>query len=131
MRGLRVGTFIFAGAGTALAATVSLAAPGAGSAAPATPALRALDKPAFTATPAEQLALGKAAPTGDWSTVILREQREVSYDDRGRIGRIQEQLGLTGDAAAAYERVTPAPYDQLVSAYQLAQHRLAAIGARP
>lgn len=45
---------------------------------------RALDKPAFTATPGELLALGKAAPTGDWSFVVLREQREVSFDDQGR-----------------------------------------------
>src|SRR6185295_8765408 len=82
----RVGVLIVVGTGIAQISTVSLADPGAGTGAAArgAPALRALDKPAFTATPAELLALGKAAPTGDWSMVILRDQRDVSYDDQGR-----------------------------------------------
>ena len=71
-------------AGTALASPVSLSGPGAASARPGAPALRALDKPGFTATPGELLALGKAAPTGDWPIVVLRDQRDVRYDDRGR-----------------------------------------------
>src|SRR5262249_39355759 len=83
----RVGVLIVLGSGLAQT-SVSLAGPagpGPGaSAAPGAPALRALDKPAFTATPAELLALGKAAPTGDGSMVVLREQRDVSYDDQGR-----------------------------------------------
>jgi len=54
-------------------ATVALGAPGA------------LDKPAFTATAAELLALAAAAPPRDGaSIVVLREQRDVSVDDRGR-----------------------------------------------
>ena len=62
----RVGVLIVVGTGIAQISTVSLADPGAGTGAAArgAPALRALDKPAFTATPAELLALGKAAPTG-------------------------------------------------------------------
>jgi tetratricopeptide (TPR) repeat protein/transglutaminase-like putative cysteine protease len=83
----RVGVLIVMGTGLAQT-SMSLAGPagpGAGtSAAPGAPALRALDKPAFTATPAELLALGKAAPTGDGSMVVLRDQRDVSYDDQGR-----------------------------------------------
>lgn len=46
--------------------------------------LQVLDRPAFTAAPAELLALGKAAPRGDWPVVILREQVDTSYDDAGR-----------------------------------------------
>ncbi|TMQ10176.1 MAG: DUF3857 domain-containing protein [Deltaproteobacteria bacterium] len=53
-------------------------------AAPGAPAGSALDKPAFTATPGELLALGRAVSTGDWPKVVLRDQRDVSYDDRGR-----------------------------------------------
>lgn len=45
----------------------------------------ALDRPAFTATPAELLAAGKAAPTGDWAVALLRDEVAVSYDDRGRV----------------------------------------------
>lgn len=62
-------------------------------------------------------------------------ERHVVEPDDGDwfvIGRIEEQLGLTGDATAAYKRVTrPAGDDQLVSAYQLAQARRSALGARP
>jgi hypothetical protein len=60
----------------------------------------------------------------------LRRIIEPTSDDWFVIGRILEQLGLTADATAAYKRTTPPPYDQLVSGYQLAQRRLAAI-ARP
>jgi tetratricopeptide (TPR) repeat protein/transglutaminase-like putative cysteine protease len=45
---------------------------------------RVLDKPAFAAEPSELLALGKAAPPGDWPVVVLRDQHDVSYDDKGR-----------------------------------------------
>lgn len=88
-----MGVLIIIAAGIAQRSALSLAGPAAGpgsaarpgtSAGPGAPALRALDKPAFTATPGELLALGKAAPTGDGSMVILREQRDVSYDDQGR-----------------------------------------------
>jgi tetratricopeptide (TPR) repeat protein len=69
--------------------TASGTARGAGKRAPSTAAAagaaaRALDKPAFTATPGELLELARVAPTGTWSTAVLREQRDVSYDDRGR-----------------------------------------------
>src|SRR6185503_14978040 len=45
---------------------------------------RVLDRPAFTAPPSELLALSKVAPDGDWPAVILRDQHDVSYDERGR-----------------------------------------------
>lgn len=45
---------------------------------------RVLDRPAFAAEPSELLALGKAAPPGDWPVVVLRDQHDVSYDDKGR-----------------------------------------------
>ena len=46
----------------------------------------ALDKPAFTASPAELLAVAKAAPAaGDAPIVMLREERERSLDDHGRL----------------------------------------------
>jgi len=64
------------------AAGAAAAPPGA--APRATPGVAALDKPAFTATPGELLALGAAAPAGDESQVVLREQRDVSYDASGR-----------------------------------------------
>jgi tetratricopeptide (TPR) repeat protein len=44
----------------------------------------AIEKPSFTATPAELLAAAKAAPGGDWPAVILREEHETSFDDQGR-----------------------------------------------
>ncbi|HMG57047.1 MAG TPA: DUF3857 domain-containing protein, partial [Kofleriaceae bacterium] len=45
----------------------------------------ALDKPAFTASPAELLALARAAPSrGDPRVVVLRDQRDTSFDARGR-----------------------------------------------
>ncbi|HEY5946290.1 MAG TPA: DUF3857 domain-containing protein [Kofleriaceae bacterium] len=45
----------------------------------------ALDKPAFTATPAELLSVAKAAPTRAADVVLLRIDDDVSYDDRGRV----------------------------------------------
>ena len=48
------------------------------------PQSSALDKPAFTATPAELLALARAAPAGDWPVVVLRDQCDTSYDDASR-----------------------------------------------
>jgi tetratricopeptide (TPR) repeat protein len=59
-----------------LAAVGALA--GAAHAAPA------LDKPAFTATPAELLAAAKALPAGSGDVVLLRDDTDISYDDRGR-----------------------------------------------
>lgn len=44
---------------------------------------RALDKPSFTAAPAELLAAAKAAPEGDGS-VTLRHERDTSFDAQGR-----------------------------------------------
>lgn len=43
-----------------------------------------LDRPAFTAPPAELLAAGKAAATDDRSAVVLRDEHEVSLDEEGR-----------------------------------------------
>lgn len=45
---------------------------------------RALDKPAFTATPAELLASAQAVVAGDWPVIVLREDRDTGFDDRGR-----------------------------------------------
>lgn len=61
----------------------------------------ALDKPAFTATPAELLDVAKAAPAGAWPVVVLRHDEELSVDDRGRFARrvravyvVQAQAGV-------------------------------------
>jgi tetratricopeptide (TPR) repeat protein len=45
---------------------------------------RTLDKPAFTASPGELVAAGKAAPEGDGPVVVLRSETDTSYDDQGR-----------------------------------------------
>ena len=44
-----------------------------------------LDKPALTATPSELLAVARAAPVGDGPVTMLREQRDISFDDAGRM----------------------------------------------
>ena len=44
----------------------------------------AIDKPAFTATPAELLAAAKAVPRDDWPVAVMREDYDVSFDERGR-----------------------------------------------
>lgn len=61
----------------------------------------ALDKPSFSATPAELLAAAKSATPGDWAVRILREDTEIAFDDRGRATRrwhlvfvIQTQSGV-------------------------------------
>ncbi|HWO25521.1 MAG TPA: DUF3857 domain-containing protein [Kofleriaceae bacterium] len=59
--------------------SLSLGAPAAQAGGP-TP----LEKPAFTATPAELLAAAKAAPAGDWPVVVLRHDAEISADEQGR-----------------------------------------------
>lgn len=43
----------------------------------------ALDKPAFTATPAELLAEAKKAPPSPSGAVLLRQDDELSFDDKG------------------------------------------------
>lgn len=45
----------------------------------------ALDKPAFTASPAELLAVAKAAPRTATDVIVLREDNDLSYDERGRL----------------------------------------------
>ncbi|HSD90443.1 MAG TPA: DUF3857 domain-containing transglutaminase family protein, partial [Kofleriaceae bacterium] len=45
----------------------------------------ALDKPAFTATPSELLAAAKKQPAGAADVFVLREDKDISFDDRGRI----------------------------------------------
>lgn len=42
-----------------------------------------LDKPAFTATPAELLAEAKKVAAGDSGAVVLREDDEITFDDKG------------------------------------------------
>src|SRR5689334_6166540 len=43
----------------------------------------ALDKPAFTATPAELLAEAKKAPPSPSGAVVLRQDDELTFDDKG------------------------------------------------
>jgi hypothetical protein len=43
----------------------------------------ALDKPAFTATPAELLAEAKKAPPGDAGVVVLRHDEDIAFDEHG------------------------------------------------
>src|SRR5215510_16557539 len=47
---------------------------------------RALDKPSFTAAPAELLAAARAAPEGKAGDggVTLRHERDISFDAQGR-----------------------------------------------
>ncbi len=45
----------------------------------------ALDKPSFTATPAELLATARSAPRASTDVIILREDNDLSYDERGRL----------------------------------------------
>jgi tetratricopeptide (TPR) repeat protein len=78
---------------------------------------------------AEHGDLGRAI-ADNLKALKLQNSVEPDPDDWFVIGRILEQLGLTADATAAYKRVTPPRYDQLVNTYELAQRRLAAI-ARP
>jgi tetratricopeptide (TPR) repeat protein len=49
----------------------------------------ALEKPAFTATPAELLAAAKTTPVpaGDWPYVVLRQDEELAVDEQGRVTR--------------------------------------------
>jgi tetratricopeptide (TPR) repeat protein len=48
------------------------------------PPERPLDKPALTATPSELLAVARAAPAGDGPVTMLRQRRDISFDDAGR-----------------------------------------------
>jgi tetratricopeptide (TPR) repeat protein len=86
--------------GMGVAAVVTLCT---GSAA-AQPAASAVDKPAFTATPAELLATARAAaPSADWPVVVLRDDAELTLDDQGRGHRrwrrvfvVKGQAGVDG-----------------------------------
>jgi tetratricopeptide (TPR) repeat protein len=71
--------------------------------------------------------LGRAVED-NWKAMQLSGAREPGDGDWYVVGRIDEQLGLTADAAAAYKRVKPRP-DQALSVYALAQRRLAALHA--
>jgi tetratricopeptide (TPR) repeat protein len=64
----------------------------------------------------------------NWKAMELRSSSEPTDADWYVAGRIEEQLGLAADAAAAYKRVTRPRFDQLLSVYTLAQRRLAAMG---
>jgi transglutaminase-like putative cysteine protease len=44
---------------------------------------RVLDGPAFAASPSQLLASSRAAPDGDWPAVIVRNEHDVSFDERG------------------------------------------------
>jgi tetratricopeptide (TPR) repeat protein len=67
----------------------------------------------------------------NWRVMELRGSNAPTDEDWYVVGRIDEQLGLLSDAAAIYKRVAPPDRDELLSAYDLAQRRLAAMGARP
>src|SRR4051812_48319251 len=45
----------------------------------------ALDKPAFAATPAELLAAAKTPPAGSSDGFLLREDEDISLDDKGLV----------------------------------------------
>jgi hypothetical protein len=78
----------------------------------------------FASSDAEDL----AAPFE--TSALRRSTVEPGAGDWYVIGRILEQLGLSSDAITAYKRVTRPQEDEVISAYLLAQRRLAAI-ARP
>jgi tetratricopeptide (TPR) repeat protein len=61
--------------------------------------------------------------------VQLGRDRAIESSDWYVIGRIAEQVGYRADALAAYHRVTPEPHAELPSSYDLAQRRLAVLGA--
>jgi tetratricopeptide (TPR) repeat protein len=61
----------------------------------------ALDKPAFTATPAELLAAAQAAPAADAPIHVLRDEITISYDDRGRAERRYRVVALIVKPAGA------------------------------
>jgi hypothetical protein len=72
--------------------------------------LTPLEKPAFTATPAELLAAAKAAPAGDWPVVVLRHDEEISADDQGRYAHrtrgvyvVRTQAGVDGWGAIEWK----------------------------
>jgi len=65
----------------------------------------------------------------NWKAMVLRKSVEPDGGDWYVVGRIEEQLGLRADAAAAYKRVPAPRFDQILSVYALAQRRLAALGA--
>jgi tetratricopeptide (TPR) repeat protein len=65
----------------------------------------------------------------NWKTMELSGSSEPGDADWYVAGRIFEQLGLTGDATAAYKRVAKST-DVGVTSYSLAQNRLAAMRQR-
>lgn len=67
----------------------------------------ALDKPAFTATPAELLAEAKKAPPSDTGAVILREDVDISFDDKGRATQRERYVVLitSVDATEDWESI--------------------------
>lgn len=99
----RIGTGVFVVLLWGTGAAVGDRAPGPRGAPGVPGASDALDKPAFTATPAELLAAGKVAPPGDWPAVVLREQTDTSYDELGRatvrerwVYVVRTQVGIDG-----------------------------------
>jgi tetratricopeptide (TPR) repeat protein len=64
----------------------------------------------------------------NWKAVELSGHIEPAEDDWYVAGRIYEQLGLTADALATYKRIARSN-DTGVTAYSLAQRRLAALAA--
>ncbi|NVB81392.1 MAG: DUF3857 domain-containing protein [Kofleriaceae bacterium] len=69
-----------------------------------------LDKPAFTATPAELIAAAKAAPHGTkgGDVVNLREEHDMSYDDQGRLTMRERYVFqvLTQDGANGWDHIS-------------------------
>jgi tetratricopeptide (TPR) repeat protein/transglutaminase-like putative cysteine protease len=77
---------------------------------------RALDKPAFTATPAELLAAAKAAPA-DESMPVLRREHDTSFDAQGRatvrdhVVYVVRDAAEDGEQAVASARYRPSYQD--------------------
>jgi len=86
--------------GVGVVAVVVVVATGSGARA----APGALDKPAFTATPGELLALAATAPArDDDALVMLRDQRDLSIDEQGRTTERRRRVFVVHDAEAADE----------------------------
>jgi len=66
-----------------------------------------------------------------WKAMDLSGADEPTSYDWYTLGRIDEQLGLSADAFAAYKRVTRSKFDELLDVFELAQRRLAKIAAAP
>jgi tetratricopeptide (TPR) repeat protein len=71
----------------------------------------------------------EAARADNWKAIAQRPRGEPADPDWYVAGRIDEQLGLTADAVAAYSRIARSPGSS--STYDFAQQRIAALRRAP